>query len=62
MVFDRLPKFKYHVKHKLYEMFSKKAEFLGHTVLAGVLVLFRQMLILLRNSYRKYVSRMYKLF
>ena len=34
MVFDRLNQFKYHVKHKKCELFSEKAEFLSHTVLA----------------------------
>ena len=32
MVFDKLAKFKYHVKHKKYKQFSKKVKFLGHTV------------------------------
>ena len=37
MVFDRLAKFKYHVKHMKFELFSKKVEFLGQTVsVAGV--------------------------
>ena len=35
MVFDRLAQSKYHVKHKKYELFSEKVEFLGHTVLAA---------------------------
>ena len=35
MVFDRLAKFKYHVKHKKCELFSKKLEFLGHTLSAA---------------------------
>ena len=34
MVFDRLAKFKYHVKRKKCELFSEKVEFLGHTVSA----------------------------
>ena len=35
MVFNRFSKFKYHVKHKKYELFSKKVEFLGHTISAA---------------------------
>ena len=35
MVFDILAKFKYHVKHKKCQLFSKKVEFLSHTVLAA---------------------------
>ena len=35
MEFDSLAQFKYHVKHKKCELFSKKVEFLGHTVLAA---------------------------
>ena len=35
MVFDRLAQFKYHVKHNQCELFSKKVEFLGQTVLAA---------------------------
>ena len=37
MVFYRLAKFKYHVKHKCKqrELFSKKVEFLGHSVSAA---------------------------
>ena len=35
MVFDRLAQFKYDVKHKKHELFSKKVEFLGHTVSAA---------------------------
>ena len=35
MVFDRLAQFKYHVKHKKCELFSKKSKFLGHTVSAA---------------------------
>ena len=35
MVFDRLAKFKYHVKYKKCKLFSKKVEFLGHTILAA---------------------------
>ena len=35
MVFNRLAKFKYHVKHKKCELFSKKVEFLGHTISAA---------------------------
>ena len=34
MVFDRLSKFKYHVKLKKYKLFSEKIEFLSHTVSA----------------------------
>ena len=34
MVFDKLAQFKYHVKHKKCELFSKKVEFLGHNILA----------------------------
>ena len=36
MVFDRLAKFKYHIKRKCEqcELFSKKVEFLGHSVSA----------------------------
>ena len=34
-VVDRLAKFKYHVRHKKCELFSKKVEFLGHTVSAA---------------------------
>ena len=37
MVFDRLAKFKYHVKPKKRKLFSKKLEFLGHTAsISGV--------------------------
>ena len=37
MVFDSLAQFKHHIKHKKYELFSEKVEFLGHTVsVAGV--------------------------
>ena len=37
MVFDRLSKFKYHVKLKKCEILSKKVDFLGYTVpVAGV--------------------------
>ena len=35
IVFDRLAPFKYHVKRKKCELFSKKVEFFGHTVLAA---------------------------
>ena len=35
MVFDRLAQFKFHVKCQKCELFSKKIEFLGHTVLAA---------------------------
>ena len=35
MVFDRLAQFKYHLKRKKYELFSKKVEFLGYIVLAA---------------------------
>ena len=35
MVFDRLAQFNYHVKHKKSELFYKKVEFFGHTVLAA---------------------------
>ena len=35
MVFDRLAKFKYYVKHKKCELFPKKPEFLGHTISAA---------------------------
>ena len=35
MVFDRLAQFKYHVKRKKSELFSKKVEFLGHTILTA---------------------------
>ena len=35
MVFDRLVKFKYHVKHKKCELFSKKLELFGHTASAA---------------------------
>ena len=35
MVFDRLAQFKYHVSSKKCELFSKKVEFLGHTVSAA---------------------------
>ena len=35
MVFDRLAKFKYHVKHKNCELFSSTVEFLGHSISAG---------------------------
>ena len=35
MVFDRLAQFKYHVKRKKCELFSKKVEFLGHNVSAA---------------------------
>ena len=35
MVFHRLAQFKYYVKCKKCELFSKKVEFLGHTVLAA---------------------------
>ena len=37
MVFDRLAQFKYHVKHKKCELFFKKVELLGHTVLVVVI-------------------------
>ena len=40
MLFNMLSQFEYHVKHKKCELFSKKVEFLGHTVsAAGVGVL-----------------------
>ena len=32
MVFDKLAKYKYNVKHKMCELFSKVVEFLSHTV------------------------------
>ena len=35
MVFNRLAKFKYYVKYKKFKLFSKKVEFLGHTILAA---------------------------
>ena len=35
VVFFRLAQFKYHIKHKKCELFSKKVEFLGHTVSAA---------------------------
>ena len=35
MVFDRLAQFKYHIKRKKCELFSKKDEFLGQTVSAA---------------------------
>ena len=35
MVFNRLAKFKYHVKYKKCKLFSEKVEFLGQTVLAA---------------------------
>ena len=35
MVIDRLNKFKYHVKCKKCELFSKKIVFFGHTVSAN---------------------------
>ena len=35
VVFDRLAKFKYSAKGKKCELFSKKVEFLGHTVSAA---------------------------
>ena len=35
MLFDGLAQLKYHVKHKKYQLFSEKVEFLGHTVLAA---------------------------
>ena len=35
MVFDKLAKFRYHVKCKKCQVFSKKVEFLGHTILAS---------------------------
>ena len=35
MTFDRVAKFKYYVKCKKCELFSKKFEFLGHTILAA---------------------------
>ena len=34
MVLDRLAKFKYHVKCKKCELFSKKVEFIDHTAWA----------------------------
>ena len=34
MLFDRLAKLKYHVKHKKCELFSKKVKFLGHIISA----------------------------
>ena len=36
MVFDRLTKFKYHVKRKKCELFLEKVEFLGHNILAAL--------------------------
>ena len=41
MVFDRRAQFKYHVNHKKCELFSKKVEFLGHTVSADSVGVFR---------------------
>ena len=39
MVFNRFTKLKYHVKHKKFELFSKKFGFFSHTVSdAGVFV------------------------
>ena len=35
MVFDRLAKFKYHVKYKKCELFYNKVDFLGHTISAA---------------------------
>ena len=35
MVFNKLAKFKYHVKCKKCKLFSKKVEFLGYTVSAA---------------------------
>ena len=35
MLFDGLAQLKYYVKHKKYQLFSEKVEFLGHTVLAA---------------------------
>ena len=35
MVFDRLARFKYHIKCKKREISSKKVEFLSHTVSAA---------------------------
>ena len=35
MIFDRLAKFKYHDKRNKCQLFSKKAEFLGHTASAA---------------------------
>ena len=49
MVFDSLTKFKYHAKHKKCKLFSKKAEFLGHTISAAGVVLFRPRLMLSNN-------------
>ena len=40
IVFDRLVKFKYHVKCKRCELFSKKIKFLGHTIsVAGICII-----------------------
>ena len=35
MVLYRLSQIKYHIKHKKFELFSEKVEFLGHTVSAA---------------------------
>ena len=61
MVFNRLAQFKYYVKCKKCELFSKKVGFLGHTVSAAGIGIVRTRLMLLSSGHSQHVSRMYRL-